>query len=123
MINGIVTNTLEAVVALTIHGPLGDSNTELFVMDTGFNGDLTLSSKIIGDLSLLYLCTDTVTLADGSQTQIPLYQAVIDWDGQQRNVLVFEAEGSFLLGTNLLFNHDVFTRFVPGGVVQIQRSP
>lgn len=123
MITGIVLETLEASVVLRLRGPLGDTKDEIVTIDTGFDGDLTLPIHTIGNLALLYLFVDTVTLADGTQAQIPVYQATVDWDGQQRNILVFEAEGVPLLGTSLLANHDLFVRFVVGGEVSIQHYP
>ena len=92
-------------------------------VNTGFDGDLTLPLRTIRSLSLLYLFVDTVTLADGTKAQIPVYQATVDWDSQQRNILVFEAEGVPLLGTSLLANHNLFVRFVVGGEVSIQHFP
>jgi clan AA aspartic protease len=123
MIIGSVNGELTPYVELKVRGPLGDERKINFLLDTGFNAQIALPSHYIGALSLLYLGIDYVTLADGTRSQVELHQAVLEWDGQERNVVVTTLEDDPLLGTELLFEHDVTIRFVVGGPVSLQRQP
>lgn len=47
-------------------------------------------------------------------------EAVILWDGQERDVLVLSADGGPLVGMATLYSHDVFLHVVDGGQVTVQ---
>jgi hypothetical protein len=50
-------------------------------------------------------------------------EAVVSWDGQDRNVMVLEANGGPLLGMSLLYGSRVTLDVVDGGPVTIQTLP
>jgi predicted aspartyl protease len=52
MITGTVSSRHEAIVALTVAGPLGERVPIQAVVDTGFNGYLTLSPDLVAALGL-----------------------------------------------------------------------
>jgi len=52
------------------------------VIDTGFNGFLSLSFAIITTLNLPWSGSDFVMLGDGSETYFDLYTGTVIWDGQ-----------------------------------------
>ena len=52
MISGVVTDRREAVVRLRMHGPAGQDQEIEAVIDTGFDGWLSLPSSIIARLGL-----------------------------------------------------------------------
>jgi clan AA aspartic protease len=54
------------------------------VIDTGFNGFLTLPPALIAALGLRWLCRQQAELADGSVQAFDVYVAPVDWDGQPR---------------------------------------
>jgi predicted aspartyl protease len=82
MMQGVV--NLRREVTLTVI--VGNSNRKLqaieAVIDTGFNGFLSLPSAIIATLDLPWSGSDFVTLGDGSETSFDLYTAIMIWDGQ-----------------------------------------
>ena len=123
MITGKVNYDLTPYVELDVCGPLGDRVTVNFLFDTGFNGQITLRSATIATLSLRYLGRDNVKLADGTYSYVELYEAVIVWEGQDRNVTVAAMEDDPLLGTEMLLDHDVYIGFINGGPLTIQRRP
>jgi predicted aspartyl protease len=51
MITGIVTGAREAVISLTVRGPNGQEQEIEAVIDTGFDGSLTLPLALITALS------------------------------------------------------------------------
>ena len=50
MIEGFVNANLEAVVAIPLQGPAGQTQEVDAVIDTGFNGYLTLPPTMVADL-------------------------------------------------------------------------
>ncbi len=123
MITGSVNASLTPYVQFTVRGPLGEDRAILFLMDTGFSGQMSLPSYLIGKLSLLYTGVDEVVLADGTTLQVEMYEALVIWDGHERRVVVTTLEDEPLLGTELLHHHDLSIRFEDGGLVVIQNSP
>jgi clan AA aspartic protease len=93
------------------------------VIDTGFNGYLTLPSEIITALELPWNCTDIVTLGDGSETLFDLYSAVIIWDGQFREIDIAESETEPLIGMSLLHGYRLLIDVIQSGTVTIEALP
>ncbi|HZL33915.1 MAG TPA: clan AA aspartic protease [Tepidisphaeraceae bacterium] len=121
MIDGIVTSDCEATVAVNVRGTGKSDVTVKAVIDTGFNGYLTLTSEIIESLGLISQGARTAELADGSFIIISVYRATIYWDGHSRAVQVLSAESSPLLGMDLLRGHRLTLDAVPGGIVKIMQ--
>jgi clan AA aspartic protease len=90
-----------------------------FVVDTGFEGALTLPRQVIADLQLSFLTDLKAHLADGSQIQTDVYLARVEWAGEEKEIAVLELEGQPLLGTALLQGCDIAIHFDEGGLVSI----
>jgi clan AA aspartic protease len=103
VIVGVVTSRREAIVRLIVRGPQ-DIPIDA-VLDTGFTEYLTLPSLLIATLALPYVTTQQLRLADGSDLDSDVYEAVVLWDGQERTVSVHAAEGTPLIGMALLYDH------------------
>jgi clan AA aspartic protease len=91
------------------------------VIDTGFNGFLTLPSVLITSLGLSWNATDIVTLGDGSEALFDLYAVMIIWDGQYREIDVAESETEPLVGMALLYGYRLQIDAIEGGIVRIER--
>jgi len=63
----------EAILPLVVSNANGKKQVVEAVVDTGFNGFLTLPSIIITTLNLSWTASDIVTLEDGSETIFDLY--------------------------------------------------
>ncbi len=63
MIKGVVNDAYEAVVRLTVQGPSGQSQEIEAVIDTGYNGFLTLPPALVTELGLVYRDRSRATLA------------------------------------------------------------
>ena len=85
MMIGVVNTDLEATLVLQIHGLTRDS-TETAVIDTGYNGALTLPLSVITNLTLTSSASRTVTLGDTSRRVLDYYEAEVTWDGQRRSI-------------------------------------
>jgi predicted aspartyl protease len=68
MIQGFVNVRREALLPLVVSNANGKKQVVEAVIDTGFNGFLTLPSIIITTLNLSWTASDIVTLGDGSET-------------------------------------------------------
>ncbi len=97
MIIGKVTANREAVIELEIIGSNQKRENVETVIDTGFNGYLTLSSDLINYLKLQLAGSRHVTLGDGNVVVLDMYLAKVLWHGQEREVLILEAEGGPLV--------------------------
>lgn len=119
---GIVNAALEATLLLQIYG-LNTSITKTGVIDTGYNGALTLPLAVIMMLALTPLVSRPVTLGDASQRVLNFYEAEVMWDGQRRIIPVLCVEGDPLIGTALLKGYKMEADFVVGGPVRILAVP
>src|SRR5712691_8281476 len=93
------------------------------VIDTGFNGFLTLPRAMAQTLQLPLAGNRRVTLGDGSTVVLDLYLATILWDTQPREELVLAAEGGSLMGMAMLNGHRVILHVVDNGDVLIDPWP
>ncbi len=122
MIIGSINADREAVLPVVIHDGTGTQDYEA-VIDTGFNGYLTLSSAEIVKLNLPFQSQVVVTLGEGTQANLREFLATVEWDGQARDILVLEAEGDPLVGMALLYGFDVWLRVLDGGHVRVEAIP
>lgn len=119
MMTGSV-QALQARVAVVIRVP-GQSGLEIeFVLDTGFEGFLSLPAAAVAALGLPFQYRLYATLADGSVVEAPVHTATILWDGEERDVDVLALGKRPLLGTLLLAGQEVAIQFVDGGLVAIE---
>lgn len=115
---GAVNERLEATLRLQIYGSPRHTNVTA-VVDTGFNGSLSLPNHVIVELSLALLSSRPVTLGDGTQRVLDFYQAEVVWDNQRQAITVMSMEGDPLIGTGLLQQHRLQADFVIGASVRI----
>lgn len=121
MMQGVVNQNCEATISLVLVNEIGQRQLITAVIDTGFNGFLTLPSTIIKTLNLPWNASDIVTLGDGSQTIFDLYAVTIIWDGQYYEVDVAESETEPLIGMALLHGYRLQIDTIEGGLVKIEK--
>lgn len=92
-----------------------------FVIDTGFDGFLTLPPDAVSALNLTFLNRLFANFANNVDEQIGVHEATILWDGAEQTVEVLATGRRPLLGTALLDGYDVFIPFEDGGVITITR--
>ena len=119
MITGFMTTDREALVSVQVHGP-NRHETLNAVIDTGFNGFLTLSSALIATLGCTIAGITKAELADGQMMTVEMFYVHADWDGQTQEVVAFATEGGPLLGMALLEAHRLTLEVVDGGAVRIE---
>ena len=117
---GVVTADREATVRLIARGPFGAEEAVVAVIDTGFNGYLTLPRHLVAALNLNHHSFTSAMLGDGSHVSLSRYEGIVLWDGREREILALEADGGPLVGMALLQGHRLAVEVVPGGLVQIE---
>ena len=119
MITGKITTNREAIIELEVIG-LNQSREKIeAVIDTGFNGYLTLPNDLINYLKLQRAGSRHVTLGDGNVVVLDMYLAMVLWHGQQREVLALQADGGPLIGMSLLYGNRLMLEVVENGDVTI----
>lgn len=74
------------------YGALGAAQDVVAVVDTGYNGWLTLPYAVIAALGLAWDRRGWALLADGSESIFDIYGGSVRWDGQRYPVAVDAAE-------------------------------
>ncbi len=128
MISGLVYLTGHARIPtgeprVTIHVAdiSGETHPVEFLVDTGFDGDLTLSPALIRRLGLPHLRVGKVTLADNLDREFGVYGAEVSWNGKTVEVEVLESEDDPpLLGMAMLWGSRITIEAREGGLVTIE---
>ena len=123
MIHGLVIQETQAVVRLTVRGPEGQESAVDAVIDTGFDGSVTLPSGSIQTLGLTWRGRGRALLADGSQSIFDTYEGIVIWDDEVRRIQVDEADIDPLVGMILMKGYELRIQVVPGGSVTLERLP
>lgn len=119
MISGTVSSDgREATIELVVQGPAGE-HTVRVVVDTGFNGALTLPTGTVQELALVRRSTERGTLADGSEALLAVHLATVIWDGLPRRVRALATSRTPLVGMALLNGYELSMQVVGGGTVRI----
>lgn len=119
---GRVNQRCEAIVPITVRGK-GKLRFVEAVVDTGFNGFLSLPADVIAALNLSWNYRDRATLGDGSETLFDVYNAEVIWNGQYRDIEVNAAETEPLLGMRMLRGYRLQVDTIESGLVKIEILP
>ena len=122
MMTGMINDSREAVLMMRVQAANGQEVEVESVLDTGYNGSLSLPPKVIASLALPMRGSRYVTLGDGSMVLLNIYRATVIWDGQPRPVQVMETEDVSLIGMSLLYGYRVILDVVDGGFVTIEKK-
>ena len=121
MIRGTVFPNRQALLAVALLDTAGQFQPFEFVLDTGFDGDLSLPAQTIQTLVAVRLSPSIIELADGSRTTAHTWEATALWDGERRTVSIMESEGDPLLGMSLLWGNHISLAAKDFGDLVIER--
>ena len=119
MMLGIVNQRCEAVLPIVVGNITGQRQVIDAVIDTGFNGFLTLPTTMIMTLDLPWSGSDVATLGDGSEALFDMYTANIIWDGNYQEIDIAESETEPLIGMGLLYGYRLQVDIIEKGKVTI----
>jgi clan AA aspartic protease len=91
------------------------------VVDTGFDGWLTLPAELVTRLSLTWRRRGSALLADGNEILFDVHDGAVIWDGRTRRIPVDVAETAPLLGMGMLQAHRLVMDVERRGAVKITR--
>ena len=123
MITGIVTAKLEATIRFHILDANGQSQAIDTIVDTGFEGFMSLPIATVAALGFPWIYQDRTELIDGRIIPIDIYSAGVIWNGNPRMIEVQALGGHNLIGMKLLASHDLTMRVTDGGPVSIDPVP
>ena len=122
MMQGYVNQNYEAMLSLIVRN--GDKLKSITaVIDTGFTGFLSLPIATIRELELSWSYRDRATLGDGSEVLFDIYDGMVIWGGQYREIEINAAETEPVIGMSLLRGYRLQVDTVKGGLVTISELP
>ena len=121
MITGQVDAFLDARIPLTIVTPAEDRILIEAVIDTGFNGFLTLPPGLTDRLNADFIAYGRVVLADGAERVVPIYEATMLWDGELVTVEADAADTEPLVGMAIMDGYKLEVMIQAAGSVSLTR--
>ena len=122
MISGVVSTDYEAVIRLEVQGPAGQKHAVDAIVDTGYNGFLTLPPHVITALGLIRQGRGRATLANGSEDIFDIYDVTVLWDSQPREIETDSADTTPLVGMALLDGYNLHIEVAVGGQIAIEAT-
>ena len=120
MMTGQITPEYHAMLRVFVLGGQ-EGRVELdALVDTGFNGYLTLPGDVIRQLGLVSAGHRRAQLADGHAVVLEIFLARLLWHARPREILVLQADGGALVGMALLAGSHVTLEVKAGGTLTIQ---
>ena len=120
MIEGVVNDAYEAIVALSLQGPGGQAQDIEAVIDTGYSGFLTLPTELVSELGLPFAYMGQAVLANDSQVNFDVHYVTVQWNGQPRDIAADVTGSTPLVGMLLLDMHRLSIEVERGGRVIIR---
>ncbi|MBV9848174.1 MAG: hypothetical protein JO250_00660 [Armatimonadetes bacterium] len=106
---------------LTIPLPGLDGSAAIeFILDTGFEGHLSLPGTVVDTLDATYLGDRPVAFADGAVRTRPFYQIMLEWQDELRPVEIIALDGKPLLGVELMEGSFLQAEMRDGGEVSLE---
>lgn len=121
MITGLVNGESEPIIPLSISRADGKAFTQDAIVDTGFNGWLSLPPDLITQLTLTWKRRGRAILGDGSECIFDVYEAVVAWDGTLLTIPVDEADSEPLVGMSLMEGYQLTMQVFEGGQVELRK--
>jgi clan AA aspartic protease len=120
VITGNVSAAREAIIRIAVRGSETREESIDAIIDTGFDGFLTLPASVVSDLALPFAGATRAKLGDGREVSLDAFEAIVIWDSGERSVVTLATDGEPLVGMALLSGHRVVLDVVEGGRVEIQ---
>ena len=102
MIRGVVTSHYEATIQLFVIGPKGQRELIEAIVDTGFDGWLSLPYSLVNELELPWQGLGQALLADGSECDYDIHDGTVVWDCEERDISIDTSDSDPLVGMRLL---------------------
>ena len=120
MISGTV-HDFEPIIPLSVCGSDGKVYQQNAIVDTGFDGWLSLPPDLIAQLDLKWKRRGRAILADGSECLFNVYEAIVIWDGNPLTIPIDEADSDPLIGMSLMEGYQLSVQVFEGGLVELSK--
>jgi len=121
MVIGVINAEFEPIIPLSIRRSDGKVFTQDAIVDTGFNGWLSLPPDLIAQLNLRWKRRGRAILGDGSECVFNVYEAVVVWDNTLITIPVDEADSEPLVGMSLMEGYQLTMQVFEGGHVELRK--
>lgn len=121
MITGVVNVEFEPIIPLSMRRADGKIFTQGAIIDTGFNGWLSLPPDLIAELNLKWKRRGRAILGDGSECIFNVYEAVVVWDDTSLRIPVDEADAEPLVGMSLMEGYQLTMQVFEGGQIELRK--
>ncbi len=121
MMTGIVTASREAILRIILHDINGLEHAYETVIDTEYNGTLTLPPDAIANLGLRWHRAGNAVLADGSESRLNVYKEDVLWDGLPMTIRIDEMDADPLVGMSLMYGYELVLPVLDGAAFTLQR--
>ena len=121
MIAGFVNVEFEPIIPLSLRRADGKVFMQDAIVDTGFNGWLSLPPDLIAELNLKWKRRGRAVLGDGSECVFNVYEAVVVWDDTLLTIPVDEADSEPLVGMSLMEGYQLMMQVFEGGRVELRQ--
>jgi clan AA aspartic protease len=120
MMTGTVNANREAILRLTVCDTSGQEHERDAVLDTGFDGWLSLPPDFITALGLRWHRFGRAVLADGSESVFNIYKGVVLWDSQPRTLSIYEMDAEPLVGMSLMYGYELVLPILDGATFTLR---
>jgi clan AA aspartic protease len=91
------------------------------VVDTGFNGAISLPPSLLQSLGFTSDAEGTAFLVDGTSISYDIYPVELEWDGIGQRMSIWALGDEPLVGCDLLRGYELRVEFAAPGAVDIQK--
>lgn len=119
---GSVNADLEAILSLSVLDAAGQAHRIRGIIDTGFNGYLTLLLKSITKWGLRWRRREPGMLADNSLIWFDTFGGTVMWNGQRLRIEVEASDSAPLIGMNLLQGYELQMTVRDRGLVTVLKA-
>ena len=123
MLTGTVTDNREIVIQLEVIGADHETQPVQAIIDSGFNGFLTLPTGALIAVGASSAGTRRAELGDGNTVAMDVYFVKVRWHNEEREILALQADAAPLVGMSLLWGSRVVFDAQDGGAVTIGPIP
>ena len=120
MMTGRVSWLFEAIVSVEVQDSEGQLHQFRCILDTGFDGYITLPAASIRQLGLPLIGRRATDFLDSYSANLPMYDGIVYWHGQPVEVTVLETQRESVIGMALLENSTLTVQVWDGGEVRIE---
>ena len=123
MITGRINQDGELIAPIRVLDTNGYVHRFEAVIDTGFDGDLSLPGNFVAPLGMPYSEPSEMVVATGRIFDVIAYEGIAIWRGERRPIRIIETEGDPLIGIGLLWGSLLTAEITENGEVTISPLP